>query len=301
MGSQASHVHAQVTTAPDQPGRVGRLRRPRSAQALDEDEQHRDEKHGDQRGGEHARDHHRAEDAPRRSARSARRPERHAAEDEGERRHQDRPEPQLCTFERGGHDVEAMLDAQLGELDNQDRVLRRQADQHDDADLRVDVVVEAPQRQPGERPEHRNRHGQQDGERQRPALVKGCENQEHEADRKRVYRPGRARRPSLLVRQVGVVEPELRREGLAQHFFDGVERLPRAVAGRRAAGHLRRAIDVESIRVLRPPNFARLSAASTAEPCRRRCCAHRSSTRSPAPTALRVRPGGRRATAARID
>ena len=79
-------------------------------------------------------------------------PERHAAEDEGERRHQDRPQPQLCTFERGGHNVEAMLDAQLGELDNQDRVLRREADQHDDADLRVDVVVEARRDSPANAP-----------------------------------------------------------------------------------------------------------------------------------------------------
>ncbi len=40
-------------------------------------------------------------------------------------------------------DVLPFVEPRLGELDDQDRVLRRQPDQHDDADLRVDVEVVA--------------------------------------------------------------------------------------------------------------------------------------------------------------
>ena len=54
----------------------------------------------------------------------------------------------------------------LGELDDQDRVLRRQADQHDQADLAVDVVGEAARPLRAERAEHRERHAEQHDERQ---------------------------------------------------------------------------------------------------------------------------------------
>ena len=69
-------------------------------------------------------------------------PQRQAAEDEGERRHQDRPQPHLGAFERRRHQVGAVLAPRLGELDDQDGVLGGEPDQHDDADLGVDVEVE---------------------------------------------------------------------------------------------------------------------------------------------------------------
>ena len=59
----------------------------------------------------------------------------------------------------------------LGELDDQNAVLGRQADQHDQADLAVDVVDQAAQPLRTERAEHGERHRQQDDERQHEALV----------------------------------------------------------------------------------------------------------------------------------
>ncbi len=77
------------------------------------------------------------------AARAAREPERHAAEDEREGGHQDRPQADLGPLERGVEERDAVLVAGPGELDDQDGVLRREADQHDEADLGEDVVLHA--------------------------------------------------------------------------------------------------------------------------------------------------------------
>ena len=81
----------------------------------------------------------------RRDARAGagREPQRHAAEDERERCHQDRAQPQPRSFERGLDEILPCLEARFRELDDQNRVLRRQPDQHDDADLRIHVEVVA--------------------------------------------------------------------------------------------------------------------------------------------------------------
>ena len=76
-------------------GASGARRGPRArGQALDLDVEHRDQEDGEQGRGQHAADHHRAQDAARRRAGAGRDPQRQTAEDEGERRHQDRPQPQ---------------------------------------------------------------------------------------------------------------------------------------------------------------------------------------------------------------
>ena len=79
----------------------------------------------------------------------------------------------------------------LGELDDQDRVLRRQADQHHQADLAVDVVGEAAQPLRAERAEHGQRHAEQDDERQHEALVLRRQRQVDEQQRR-----GRRSRPT---------------------------------------------------------------------------------------------------------
>ena len=65
----------------------------------------------------------------------------------------------------------------LGELDDQDGVLRRKTDQHDQADLAVDVVGKPAHPLRAERAQHRERHAQQDDERQHQAFVLGRERQ----------------------------------------------------------------------------------------------------------------------------
>ena len=57
------------------------------------------------------------------------------------RRHQDRPQAQARRLDRGVEAVAAAVLELLGEFDDQNGVLGRKADQHDEADLREDVVV----------------------------------------------------------------------------------------------------------------------------------------------------------------
>ena len=73
------------------------------------------------------------------------------AEDEGEGGHQDRPQPRARRLDGGLEAVGALLLGLAGELDDQDGVLGGQADQHDEADLRQDVVVHAAQQQAADR------------------------------------------------------------------------------------------------------------------------------------------------------
>ena len=107
------------------------------------------------------------------------------------------------------------------------------------------------QDQPHERAEHRDRHGQEHGERQRPALVERGENQEDEDQRQPEDGPGRARGLLFLVRQVGPVVADLVRQRRARHVLQRGDRLPGTVAGRRRAVHLHGAKDVEPVRELR--------------------------------------------------
>ena len=70
--------------------------------------------------------------------------QRHDAEDEGERRHHDRPEPRLAPRRRPRRGSARPRRAALArDLDDQDGVLGRQRDQQHEADLGVEIVGEA--------------------------------------------------------------------------------------------------------------------------------------------------------------
>ena len=65
------------------------------------------------------------------------------AEDEGKRRHQDRPEPRPRRLDGGFQQRLAIAHVQFERhLDDQDGVLGRQRDQQDDADLGIEVVLD---------------------------------------------------------------------------------------------------------------------------------------------------------------
>jgi hypothetical protein len=64
------------------------------------------------------------------------------------------------------------------EFHDQNGVLGCQPDQRDDADLRVDIVGIGAQPDGEQRSEETERQRQQDGERYRPALVQGGQEQE---------------------------------------------------------------------------------------------------------------------------
>src|SRR5512141_1614062 len=70
-------------------------------QSLDHVKSYRDKKNGDARCRDHATDHGRAEHATGNGAGAAGEPKRQTAEDESERRHENRAKAQSRAFERG--------------------------------------------------------------------------------------------------------------------------------------------------------------------------------------------------------
>ncbi len=70
-------------------------------------------------------------------------PERHAAENERERRHDDRTQTQARALQRRFQQRSAALVGKLRELNDQDCILGGHTDQHDEADLCVDIVFHA--------------------------------------------------------------------------------------------------------------------------------------------------------------
>ena len=118
------------------------------------------------------------------------------AEDERERGHQDRPEPQTRGLDRRGRGGQALPRASAQrEFDDQDRVLRREPEQRDEADLEIDVVGHPAEVDARECAKRSERERQQHRERQRPSLVLRGQDQEHH-DHRQHEREVPRRRPS---------------------------------------------------------------------------------------------------------
>src|SRR5450756_1224493 len=236
------------------PGLPRRLRLPAHAPepSLDDDEKNRDEKDRETRGREHSRDDDRPEDAPRGRARALRDPQRHAPEDEREGRHEDGAKAELRALKRGLDEVFALLELRFREFDDQDRVLGREADEDDEADLPVDVEVivakDESEKTAEDRDGHREKHAQGEG----PTFVEGCEDEKDEDERETEDSPGRPGSLLLLVREIGPVVADLTRENLRGDLLERRHRLAGAVARGRASRDLRRAVEVESLRILGP-------------------------------------------------
>ncbi len=159
--------------------------------------------------------------------------QRQHAEDEGEARHQDRAKPDSRRLQRRVDDAHALPLASLGELDHQDRVLGREAHRREQADLQVDVVLEAPQRDREHRPDQPERNDQQHGHGNRPALVQRGQAEEDDEQRDCVEQGRLPGRQPLLIGLAGPGDAgavDLRRKAL--HL---VHRFARADARRRLA------------------------------------------------------------------
>src|SRR5256714_620665 len=164
--------------------------------------------------------------------------QRQHAENERERGHHDGPQPQPAGFDRGGEFVHAALLLLLGELDDQDGVLGREADQDDEADLRDEVVVHATEPRAEERERQTHRRDQDDGQRQRPALILGGMD---EKDEEHAKRKDEDRGVAGELRLIGEVRPfDLHpgREHPGGETLHRRRRRAQAAARRRVAVHL---------------------------------------------------------------
>jgi hypothetical protein len=115
-----------------------------------------------------------------------------------------------------------------GELDHQDGVLRGHRDQHQHADLEVDVDVQIAHPDRDQCAEHGERHGGDHGKGQGPALVLRSEDQEnHEHAQQEGDRAGRAAGEFLEGRADPAQRVIAPAERLVDHLLHGISS-PRA-------------------------------------------------------------------------
>src|SRR5947207_1164499 len=200
--------------------------------------EHGRQEEAEERDPEHAAEHRRAERLAHLGAGSGRARERQHAQDERERGHQDRPEAEPARLDGGREAVLALLLLLLRELDDEHGVLRGQPDQRDEADLRDEVVVQAPQPGAEEREGQAHRCDQDDRERQRPALVLGGMDEEYEEDAERKDEDRGVARELRLVGDVGPFDLHPGREHLRRQPLHGRQGRALAPARRRVAVHL---------------------------------------------------------------
>mmetsp|Transcript_21687 Transcript_21687/g.84531 ORF Transcript_21687/g.84531 Transcript_21687/m.84531 type:complete len:206 (-) Transcript_21687:1321-1938(-) len=101
--------------------------------------EHRRQEDAEEGHAKHAGEHGDTHRTPHLAAGTAAEDQRDDAGAEGDGGHQDGAQPQPAGLDNGVVDRLAVLLQLLGEFDDQDRVLARQADQHDERHLREDV------------------------------------------------------------------------------------------------------------------------------------------------------------------
>src|SRR5260221_5126343 len=189
----------------------------------------RREDQSERRNTDHAGEDRGAERQPELGPSAGRPNQWHDTENEGERGHQDRPEPQPRGCNGGGPALTAPVLELLGELDDQDRMLRRETNQHNEADLGEDVVILSAQEHAGDRGNEAHGHDEDHRQRQGQTLILSGQNQKYENHRQHEGKNRSIARPYLL-------------EG---------ERCPliREAVGQRLGGELLHALDSLALRV----------------------------------------------------
>ncbi len=199
---------------------------------------------------EHAANDHGSEDATRSGARARCYPKRKAAEDEGQRRHHDGAEAQAGSAQSGLRDAHSTFVVRFSKLDDEDGVLRRQTDQHDQSDGGENVVFEQPSAQREISTEDRDRSTEQNAERQRPTLIQRGQDEEDEEQRQTKNGPGRHAFLGLLllIGHAGIVEARTRRHGLLEDLFQRRANLAGTVTRRAGDVELRGVVFIEAVR-----------------------------------------------------
>ncbi len=207
------------------------------------DEEDRHEDHPEHGRAEHPAQHPGAQCALARSAGASGDGQRHHAEHERHGGHDDRAETQARGFDSGIAQRVAVFPQVLGELDDENGVLRRQADHGDQADLEVHVVGQADGSHRQYRAECADRHDQHHRQRDRPALVERHQQQEHHGDGQREQHRRLAAGDPLLIRKPGPLVADTFGQ-LGSDALQFEHRLASAHAGRGVTGNADRRVTV---------------------------------------------------------
>src|SRR5579883_726984 len=152
---------------------------------------------------------------------------------EGKGGHLNRPESQFPTFDGCLQKRQTLLSPLDGEFHNQNGVLAKQTDQHDQTDLGIDVVSQSHRLQEEEGAEDSDWQRKDNGQRQDEALVLPDQHQidEGDDDQEDVNRLIALSR--LIVGKALPAEAVTVRERLSGDLIDRLDGLTAAIAGRR--------------------------------------------------------------------
>ena len=101
-------------------------------------------KDSEKRSRQHSAEHSRSDGIPARRARARCDHKRKHTQDEGHRRHDDRPKTKTGGVERGVIQRLARRVSLIGKLDDQDRVFSGQPDQCNQPDLKINIIGQPP-------------------------------------------------------------------------------------------------------------------------------------------------------------
>src|SRR6266446_10108155 len=147
----------------------------------------------------------------------------------------------MTRFDRGSEAVFFITILNLfREFDDQDGVLASESDQDNKTNLSKDVVLHRAQPDTVDRAEQAHRDDENDRERERPAFVKGGEQEKNEqnAERENINRAVAGER--LLERDLRPFGGETGGQNLFGETFDRCQRVTGARAGRRLAAEVGR-------------------------------------------------------------
>ena len=135
---------------------------------------------GEERGHQHAGEDHHSDGDPAFRARPGGEHQGQRADGGGHPGHHDGAQAHGGGLQRGLAQFHALIAQLVGELHDQDAVLRRQADQDDQADLGVYVQAGSGHVQAEQTAGHGQRHGEHDHHRLDQAFELGGQHQEHD-------------------------------------------------------------------------------------------------------------------------
>src|SRR3989454_3573676 len=215
----------------------------------------RDDEQGEGGPDDHAGDEHDADAVARSRAGTGGEHQGQVADDGGRGRHQDGAQARAGRLDDGVQRELPLLLQLVGELDNQDAVLRDEPDQGDETDLAVDVQRRQAEEREEQGPGQGERHGAgQDDERIPEALELGREDQVDQDGREDEDAEELAALRAELPRLPRVIDAVSRRKEALGLLLEETERL--------IERHVRRysALDAHSIELLEPLELTGLGA-----------------------------------------
>ena len=213
---------------------------------LEEDEEHGHEEQDGQDAEQHAAHDARTERRVAVGPRTAGEHQRQQAEYHGQDRHQNGAEAHAGGSQGGLNQRHTCPSAVGGILGQQDGRLGQQADEHDEARLHVDVVLQPHQLGKDKAAHQPERHGKDDGEGHEEALVQAAQDEvdEHGADEEDNGRVTAGL--ALFATDACELEAVASRQTLGCHFADGPDGVTRTVTRSRLAVDTHRTVEVES-------------------------------------------------------